>query len=157
MKNQLRLLFLLFLLFTGCKRDGINPAAKDYLIFGHFYGECRGDRCIQIFKLEPHQLWEDTKDTYPNSTAFYEGSYVKLSQPQFDAAKDLINNFPRDLWNDRNKVIGQPDAGDWGGLYLEFKHKGKRKFWLLDQKKSNVPEKYHAFIDKVNATIKTIQ
>lgn len=158
MKNQLFLgLLLLSTMLTGCKKDEIKPSSKDYIIFGHFYGECQGEKCIEIFKLDHNQLSEDTKDLYPNSSELYYGSYVLLSQQQFNGVKHLLESFPRTLWNDNNKIIGQPDAGDWGGLYIELKHNGKRKFWLLDQKTSNVPTKYHAFISQVNAAIKTLQ
>lgn len=157
MKNHLSLILLLSLLFVSCQKDDFNPKLEDYLVFGHFYGECMGEKCIELFKLEQHQLLEDTNDNYPAFSTYYEGNYVKLSQQKFNEAKDLLNNFPRDLWEDSNKVIGQPDAGDWGGLYIEFKHEGKRKFWFLDLKKSNVPTKYHDFIDEVVTTISTIQ
>ena len=158
MKSQLIFVFLLSLLLFSCQEDEIKPSSKDYLVFGHFYGECvGGEDCVEIYKLEHNQLLEDTKDIYPSFSEFYDGNYVKLSQQQFKEAKDLMNNFPRDLWKESDKVIGQPDAGDWGGLYIEFKHKGKRKFWLIDIKKSNVPTKYHEFIAEVVETIDNIQ
>ncbi|KAA5541668.1 hypothetical protein [Adhaeribacter rhizoryzae] len=135
-RSQLLFLFLISLLFISCQKDDIKAAFKGYLVFGHFYGECAGgENCVENYKLDQNQLLQDTKDLYPSFSKFYEGNYVKLRLSQFNIAKDLIHNFPRDLCKESDKVIGQPDAGDWGGLYLEFKHKGKRKFWLLDRKK----------------------
>jgi hypothetical protein len=116
-----------------------------------------GEQCVEIFRLEKEKLCEDTKDQYPNSNDFYSGNYVQLSQQKFDATKDLTNCFPTDLLNETDIVIGQPDAGDWGGLYIEYNFNGVRKFWLLDQNKSNVPTKYHDFIDKVNEKIELLQ
>jgi hypothetical protein len=158
MKNKLLFVSLLSLLFISCQKDEIKPSPKDYLVFGHFYGECGGgESCVEIYKLEQNQLLEDSKDIYPSFSDFYEGNYVKLSQQQLNEAKDLINKIPRELWEESNNVIGQPDAGDWGGLYIEFKHKGKRKFWILDKSKGNVPSKFHTFIDEVTQTIHNIQ
>ena len=100
---------------------------------------------------------EDTRDIYPVSTSFYDGNYKLLTQEQFNDVKDLSDFFPNDLLMESTTVIGQPDAGDWGGLYIEYNYNGTRKFWLLDKKKSNVPVKYHSFIDKVNEKIQLLQ
>lgn len=131
----------------------MNLSASEYLIFGHFYGMCMGETCVEIYRLEKDQLLEDTRDRYPATTGFYNGSYERLSQKKFDDCKDLISYFPVSLLSEPGNVIGQPDAGDWGGLYIEYNFNGLRKFWLLDQMKTNVPVKYHAFIDKVNEKI----
>lgn len=144
------------LLTSGCNED-LKPSKSGYIIFGHFYGECMGEQCIEIFRLEEDQLFEDSNDRYPNSTGFYAGKWKKLSEQKFNDTKDLINGFPLDLLNETSTVIGQPDAGDWGGLYIEYNFDGIRKFWLLDQMKSNVPAEYHNFIDRVNEKINQLQ
>ena len=144
-------------MLISCKKDNVKLSNYDYIIFGHFYGECGGEGCVEIFRLEEGKLFEDDKDKYPNSNDFYVGNYVQLSDQKFINAKDLINSFPPDLLNETSTVIGQPDGGDWGGLYVEYNFNGIRKFWLLDQMKSNVPTKYHDFIDKVNEKIKKLQ
>jgi hypothetical protein len=64
-----------------------------------------------------------------------------------------MNRFPTDLLYETSTIIGQPDAGDWGGLYIEYSFDGVRKFWLLDKMTSNVPARYHDFIDDVNEKI----
>ena len=152
-RNILIATFLTVILFTSFKKEGVVLSKSDYIIFGHFYGECSGEECIEIFRLEKEKLFEDNKDKYPNGKDFYDGNYVQLSQQKFNEVKDLINYFPADLLNEPNTVIGQPDGGDWGGLYIEYNFNGVRKFWLLDTMKSNVPTKYHNFIDKVNEKI----
>jgi hypothetical protein len=145
-------------LLTCCKKDeNLELSKSDYIIFGHFYGECAGEWCVEIFKLEQGKLFEDTEDKYPNKNAFYDGNYVQLSQQKFNDTKDLINYFPTDLLNETGTVIGQPDAGDWGGLYVEYNFDGVRQFLLLDQMERNVPTKYHNFIDKVNEKIEHLQ
>lgn len=140
-------------LLTSCKKEGVVLSKSDYIVFGHFYGLCIGEQCVEIFRLEKDKLFEDTNDRYPKRTDFYVGKYVQLSQQKFNDSKDLTNSFPIDLLKETDPVIGQPDAGDWGGLYVEYSFNGVRKFWLLDQKKNNVPAKYHNFIDKVNEKI----
>jgi hypothetical protein len=153
-------LSLILVVISSCKKETIDNkivlSQSDYLVFGHFYGECDGANCIRIFKLESNQLSEDIRDTYPRSNNFYDGNYVQLSQEKLSIARDLVNDFPTELLNEPKNVIGQPDAGDWGGLYIEYYYKGVKKFWLLDKMKTNVPTKYHNFIDKVNAKIKLL-
>ncbi len=148
---------LTLLSLPSCEKDDVQLSKSDYIIFGHFYRECVGERCVEIFRLEQEKLFEDTKDELPFGNKFYEGNYVLLSQRQFDRTKDLTNSFPTELLNEANTVIGRPDEGDWGGLYIEYNFNGVRKFWLLDQKHSNVPPIYHNFIDKVNEKIKLLQ
>jgi len=148
---------LSIILLTSCKKDNITLSKSDYMIFGHFYGRCKGEQCIEIFKLQQDKLSEDTTDQYPNREIFYEGAYVQLSKEKYNETKDLPNYFPTDLLYEKENVIGQPDAGDWGGLYIEYNFKGMRKYWLLDKMKSNVPVKYHNFIDKLNEKITLLQ
>lgn len=150
--------FLIFSCFftVSCVDGEVHTSTLDYLIFGHFYGECMGDSCVEIFKLEDNRLSEDTKDQYPSSADFYRGTYVPLSDEQYELARDLNRYFPHQLLEEEGRVIGQPDAGDWGGLYIEYGYQGERQFWLIDQKKSNLPEYLHVFRDKVNEKIALI-
>jgi hypothetical protein len=85
-------------MLTSCEKDAnLELSTSDYLIFGHFYGKCLGEKCIEIFKLENEKLFEDTKGQYPNSGEFYEGIWVQLSQQKFNDTKDLTKYFPTDL------------------------------------------------------------
>jgi hypothetical protein len=144
------------LMVSSCdSKDGVT-GNKDYLIFGHFYGMCRGDGCIAIFKLEKEKLFEDTKDIYPSQNDFYAGKYVQLSHAKYEKAKDLLDYFPADLLSDNHTVFGLPDATDGGGLYIEYNFDGMRKFWIFDNMKRDVPSKYHEFMDKVNETIQLL-
>jgi len=149
------LMFLGFFV-SSCIDKEEDILNQDYLIFGHFYGECRGESCVEIFKLENNQLFEDIKDQYPSPADFYKGTYEPLSEEQYELARELIQYFPQQLLEEEGRVIGQPDAGDWGGLYIEYGYQGKRQFWLIDQKKSNLPEYLQIFRDKVNERIALI-
>ena len=144
-------------LFASCKKsDDDVLKTEDYLIFGHFYGECVGENCVEIFKLEDDKLFEDSNDTYPGSSDYYNANFTQLSSDLFDLANGLEDVFPMGLLDEEEVVLGIPDAGDWGGLYIEYNKNGVRDFWLLDQMKSNVPEAYHDFIDAVNEKIQAV-
>jgi hypothetical protein len=143
--------------FSACKKDSSAIPPSDYLIFGHFYGECSGERCIEIFKLEKDKLFEDNADNYPNYDAFYEGCFAQRAQQKFDNTKDLLNSFPIELLSETKTVLGGPDASDGGGLYIEYNFNGVRKFWLIDHAKSHVPSAYHNFMDKVSNKIRGLQ
>ncbi len=157
MKYLLFSLAAFFFLCVSCKKNDGYLSSIDYIIFGHFYGECLGEDCIEIFKINNDHLYEDTRDHYPDANDFYNANFQKLSDEKFALTKDIINYFPMSLLDEENHVIGQPDAGDWGGLYIEYKRNSVRKFWLLDKKKENVPSTYHVFIDKVAEVIQAIQ
>ncbi len=157
-RNILSTICLTLFFLASCEKDGsIKLSNSDYIVFGHFYGECMGEQCVEIFRLEKDRLLEDTKDQYPSRHEFYVGDYVQLSQEKFNNTKNLTDNFPTDLLNETDTVIGQPDVVDGGGIYVEYNINGVRKFWLLDQMKDNVPAKYHNFIDKVNEKITQLQ
>ena len=79
MKQLIFALCSLLIAISSCKKDNLILSTSDYLIFGHFYGECSGEKYIEIFRLEQNQLFEDTKDIYPNSTSFYNGNCILLS------------------------------------------------------------------------------
>lgn len=160
-------LFLIFvaLILQGCKDEPVEScclttcdcAPSDTLIFtfGHFYGECIGEGCVEIFRVDVIEmnLSEDISDQYPQAATFYEGNFsLDLPIEKYYLVKDLYEYIPEGLYSE-GTVVGQPDAGDWGGLYFEIKFNDKHRFWLLDQMKSNVPEAYHQFIDEINERI----
>ena len=140
-------------ILTSCKKQANE---KDYLIFGHFYGECLGENCVEIFKLESDRILEDENDNYPKQETYYIGNFSELDKLKFEEIKDLLGFFPRDLLNESSSVIGQPDAGDWGGIYIEYNFNSVREFWLIDQMQSHIPTYLHEFVDKTNEKIELI-
>lgn len=144
-------------LIASCSKDvSTEPSESDYLIFGHFYGFCQGEKCIEIFKLESNRLLEDSKDEYPSRTDFYNGDYIALGNTKFDLVKNLMDYFPDNLLNENDTVFGCPDCADQGGLYIEYNFNGIRKFWIIDQSKGSVPIYLHDFMDKANEKIDLI-
>jgi hypothetical protein len=56
-------------------------------------------------------------------------------------------------------VLGIPDGGDWGGIYVQIINKTDETHagvWLLDQNESNMPQVYNEFVDKINTKIALI-
>ena len=145
-------------LFLSCEeKDCCFAPPAEYIVFGHFYGYCVGEGCIEIYRIDDQGLLEDTLDLYPGSTGFYSGDFnVQLPGEKFNLVNDLESHIPAELWNETSVVLGQPDAGDWGGIYFEIKKGSTHQFWLLDQMDSNMPAAYNEFVDKINEKIALI-
>ena len=144
---------------AGCsvaKDEYAGTGEFEYMVFGHFYGECAGEGCVEIFRLDGEGLYEDSTDVYPNALSPYNGKYYSLPEEKFELVKDLIYEFPQELYAEPQIIIGVPDGGDWGGVYVEMKYKnepGLTGFWLLDQNEANMPQVYNEFVDKINDKI----
>lgn len=158
-KSFTLLAYCLIVMLNSCEKENeIKLVDSDYIIFGYYYNMCAGN-CIAFFKLEENKLSKDTRTQYPPlyPDGFYNGNFVPLSQHQFDEVKDLPDYFPTDLLKESGTVIGCPDCADAGGLYIEYNVKGVRKYWHIDKVKSEVPDKYHTFIDKVEEKIELLR
>lgn len=146
-------LFLFIFILLGCSsEDETNLNNDDYLIFGHFYGFCVGENCIEIFKLTNNTLYEDSNDNYSINPLNFE----PLESTRFELVKDLMLYFPEKLLTENKDIIGCPDCADGGGLYIEYSKNGIVKHWKIDQMKMNVPTYLHAFMDKLNEKIALI-
>jgi hypothetical protein len=162
MKIKLILFLSITVTFFSCDKketEIIAPTIPDsnYIVFGHFYGECGGETCVENYKLLPNSILEDTLDNYPTGNGFITGNFTVLPNEKFLAAQDLITFFPSELLNESNEYIGMPDASDGGGLYIEYNFNGVHKRWFIDQFKQNVPAIYYPFMDKVNEKISLMQ
>ena len=133
-----------------------TPPKIDYIIFGEFYGYCVGGKCIEIFKLQDGRLYEDTTDQYPEHDKFYEGRFIQLADSLYDKAAVVENIIPDRLWRESDTIIGQPDAGDWGGFYLEMRTNNDRRFWLIDKNQDNLPIYLHDFTLKMDSAINLV-
>lgn len=147
-------LILLAVIFSlGCSSKNDVPVYNgDYLIFGHFYGFCLGETCIETFKLTSDTLYEDTNDQYTHESFNFE----VMDDTKFEAVKDLADAFPTKLLEEKEATFGCPDCADGGGLYIEYSRNGTVKSWRIDQIKGNVPSYLHSFMDKVNEKISLI-
>ena len=147
--------------FSSCEKsnDLADAGEFEYMVFGHFYGYCGGEGCIEIFKLDSEHLFEDSTDVYPSGQQPYNGVFTQLPDEKYQEVKDLLDAFPNELYAEPETIIGMPDAGDWGGIYVEMKFKndpGRSGFWLLDQHDGNMPQVYNEFVDRVNEKIALI-
>ncbi len=149
------LLMMIVSIFSSCSEEKMAEP-NDYLIFGHFYGFCLGDQCIQIYKLDNERLYEDQNKTYPGYDELYEASFVELESKYYEEVDDLINYFPNQLLNESDTIIGCPDCADGGGLYIEYKTETMHRYWLIDQDINRVQPYLHDFIEKVNDKIEKI-
>lgn len=147
--------FILILSFIGVllscdtKDNGVELNANDFLVFGHFYGECQGEGCVETFKLTAENLFEDSADDYNGQNL----DFTELSNEKFELVKDLKDAFPNQLLSESETTFGCPDCADGGGLFIQFADNGSTKSWRIDQNKDNVPSYMRGFIDKVNEKI----
>ena len=154
MKKTILGLLTIGILFACNKDDDseININEQNFLIFGHFYGECFGEGCVETFKLTDKSLSEDTIDDYNGQNM----EFVELENETFEQVKNITDFFPNQLLNQNETVFGCPDCADGGGLFIQYSENGNKKSWRIDQVKDNVPTYLHNFIDKVNEKIELI-
>ena len=146
-------LLLIFIVISSCNKDKATiETSPDYLIFGHFYGMCTGESCIETYKITEDALFEDLIDDYSGQNM----EFVALSEEQFNDAADIVNFFPSELLQMNDGVIGCPDCADGGGITIHYFENGNTRVWRIDQVKDNIPESLHSFIDKVNEKIELI-
>ena len=152
-KTFLGLLTIGFL--VSCSSDDnneINITEQNFLVFGHFYGECFGEGCVETFKLTDKSLFEDIIDDYNGQNM----EFVELENDSFEQVKNIIDFFPNQLLNQNETVFGCPDCADGGGIFIQYSENGNEKSWRIDQVKRNIPEYLHQFVDMVNEKIALI-
>ena len=121
MKTFCILFMIAVSIVAGCNKTPTNfsenTSQNSYVVFGQFYGECIGEACVEIFKIENSALYEDTLDRYPSHNNLpHSTSYVSLSNEEYEKVKHISDLIPDELFAEDALVIGQPDAGDWGGI-----------------------------------------
>jgi len=134
---------------TSCNKDCITLNEQNYLVFGHFYGMCAGEGCVETYKLTDMKLYEDLIDDYSGQNL----EFVELENETFAQVSDLVDFFPNQLLSEEETVFGCPDCSDGGGLFIQYSDNGNLKSWRIDQFQNNVPSYLHAFIDQVNEAI----
>jgi len=158
MKHIINVIVFSFSMLFSCNSEEATPDnnSGNYIVFGHFYGFCIGEECVEIFKLTNNDLFEDTSDTYPRWDRYHEGQYVRLDQSKFESVKSLLADIPEQLLTEQNTVFGSPDAADGGGVYFAISEQGERRFWVIDQVDSNIPDYLIPFKNKINQSIALI-
>ena len=155
--HRLILIFLSLLIFSSCKKDIEVNLEEDYLVFGHFFGFCTGEACIEIFKLENAGLFEDNSDNYPAYQHAYVGSFNALPGEKYQSVKHLLHYFPIQLLEEKQTILGDPDTRNEGGFYVEVKVNGQKHFWLIDQNLTTIPSYLHSFLEELKTAIEILQ
>lgn len=148
------------LVLAGACNDDDNgiPNDPDYVVFGDFYGECMGNGCVDIYKLQTDVVYEDNKDTYPSMKQPYNGNYVSRTNVNVADIKDLLDKIPAKLYNEQDTILGMPDAGDWGGFYIEVNRDHERRFWFIDKQEFQGDRAYlNAFTDAVQEKLDLLE
>ncbi|MEM9000997.1 MAG: hypothetical protein AAGB24_12105 [Bacteroidota bacterium] len=146
-----KLFFIVTILLLSCSsQDDFTLAEGDSFIFGHFFGECAGEFCVETFKLTSDTLFEDTIDRYLNLENF---NFVPLSIEQYDTAKSLTTKIPQQLLRRTSQTFGCPDCADQGGIIVLVNKSSLKKQYIIDLDKSAAPKYLHEFIDQVTYTI----
>lgn len=136
--------------------DDLSPLSNREIIFGHFYGECQGEACIEIFKLNDFELLEDTSDHYLFEDVFQSGNYYKHEDRYFDIARPLLDIIPSELYTEKPGVYGCPDCGDWGGIHIQIEVDGRIKNFRFDQIIDQNPKYIRNFLQEINLVIREI-
>ncbi|WNJ20956.1 hypothetical protein [Pontibacter sp. G13] len=150
---------------SGCKQeleivDGLTHpdlVNGNSLVFGWFSGECEGESCIEIFKIQDNRIYEDTRDRYPQGGTWYKGSYQELAPEHFERAMKLLDLFPAQLLDELEPMIGTPDYADGGGVFIQYDFDGVKRNWSIDQIDQNIPEYILEFKAEVNRVIYSLQ
>jgi hypothetical protein len=140
-----------------CKQCVSSPPLEQstVMIFGHFYGECQGEQCVELFRMTNDGLSEDILDRYPSSTKKYGGDFSINRSDKLDAVKDIYAAIPDQLFNEPKNVIGCPDCSDGGGVYVEIQKDGQSRYWLID--KQRTPDYLAEFVGQVDKKISILQ
>lgn len=151
MKKLLSAAFIASVLFS-CEDDDPPAQHSDYLIFGHFYGMCLGEKCVETFKLTDTDLYEDTTDEYRGENK----NFHLLDAAQFEKVKILKSKVPAGLLSSPDGVFGTPDGGDFGGIYVEVSVNGETHAWEIDRMHSNIPGYLIPFVNEIESSIAAI-
>jgi hypothetical protein len=149
---KLLILGIGIIFISSCTKEKL-VTETDYLIFGHFHGECIGEECVLTFKLTDTKLYEDVTHNYSGNDL----DFQKMDHAAFQEVRDLMHYFPLQLLNETDTVIGCPDCRDQGGLFIEYSQNGVVNSWRIDKTKSAVPEYLHEFMDEVKGKIQLIK
>jgi hypothetical protein len=147
--NTALTLLIAIAMTTSCNKDCITLNEQNYLVFGHFYGMCAGEGCVETYKLTDMKLYEDLIDDYSGQNL----EFVELENETFEQVSDLVDFFPNQLLSEEETVFGCPDCSDGGGLFIQYSDNGNLKSWRIDQMQENVPSYLHSFMDQVNEAI----
>ena len=136
----------------------IKPERGVVLKFGRYYGKCIGNTCVEIFSLQKNILLEDKLDNKPLPDVFYKGDFVKFKGSSNVDAQQVLKELPIQLLQTKSTFnkIGQPDAGDWGGIYIEYEDINQHKQFLIDLNTKNIPKYLRSYVYLIDEKVDEI-
>src|SRR5688572_18763182 len=103
-KDDMKKYWIVFLLaLAACSEEEVKSdlpkklepidleSLNSYLIFGHFYGECGGEACVENFLVTHAELREDSRDDFGNNREF---EFTIDRTNKRDQVKDLWDMIP---------------------------------------------------------------
>lgn len=128
------------------------------LIFGRYFGECEGNACVEIFRLQDGVLQEDMSDEIPFRGYFFIGDFTDFKGATKIKSDELLSEFPLELLREKSDfhTIGQPNSGDWGNVYLEYKKNDIHKQFVIDNNTNNLPSYLVKYVKKIEETINEV-
>lgn len=151
-KTRLAALLISAVVLLQCIPDRAVPA-QPFIIFevGGFACEC-GGHCSTSFVLENQQL---VRIRY--EWCQFESEIDRLDMPEEKRA--LVNNLalavPKRLFSSQ-QVIGQPDAGDWGGYRIRIVTGDQYRVWFIDTMEDNLPNWIKPFQRRIRQTLREL-
>jgi hypothetical protein len=133
---------------------GLADASTDTFIFGRYSGFCpAGTDCTQLYKVTGYALYEDHVVYLRDHPTAIEFKKHPLPDAQYELATGLSAKIPLELLTSTTEIIGQPDAFDQGGIYLELLRDGIRKRWYLDTEPSNLPAGVRPYLQEITQVL----
>lgn len=147
--RRLIMIALSLLVLVACKKSTEKLESNDYIIFGHFYGFCVGEECVEMYMLTDSKLYEDTVD--------YGGDeYVELSNSLYEDVKDIDGAIPVELTAQPDSTFGCPDCHDQGGVRLIIKSGETIQRWTFDNDLDAIPGYAHGIVNLIHEKITII-
>ncbi len=148
------LLLILFVQSSCSEKSEPYEPSSSSLVFGHFYGMCWGEYCVETFLLDDAHLYEDTVDHYMGDSF----DFVQLSEEKYQIAKVLLDDFPAELMHATDSVYGCPDCYDQGGILLKYMISGtETRTFILDNNQAALPSYLDSYAIEVHEIIEALQ
>jgi hypothetical protein len=163
MKCLLRIFqFATLMILLSCNKDSEvvdDKSYPEYIVFGQFFTPTScfsSESCVEIYKLESGNVWEDVNDFIPEAGTPANCNFSsQLGQDNYVSIEGLFRNgIPKSLTEMESGLIGNPQSGSSQKFYFEYKSKDVYKFWILDPFNStNVPNEVVDFISKIQQAV----
>jgi hypothetical protein len=144
-------LIILFSVFSCEDKGFVKPIVPDSFSFGFAAGYCSGD-CAKFFLIQDGKLYADNMTQY---SGYDYGTLAFQASPQpdsiYQAASQLLDNFPQYLMNHLNKSFGCPNCSDQGQFDLTMNIAGNTIYWNIDTIENNVPQEIRSYVERLGS------